>query len=118
VLDRFGLGSPVEVSGSLRVVFSLRYWVLRRLLVRSERAKEIEILVLRHQLRVMERQVGASAHSDERRSLARRVQPGAAASGVATVVLGDSGDAAALASGTGGATVDVSILPSRSSGDI
>jgi transposase len=40
------------------------YWVLRRLLellvlrIRSEREKEIEILVLRHQLHVLERQVG------------------------------------------------------------
>jgi hypothetical protein len=40
------------------------YWSLRRLLElmvlrrRSEREKEIEILLLRHQLRVLERQVG------------------------------------------------------------
>jgi hypothetical protein len=46
------------VPGSLGVVVSLVYWALRRLLellvlrMRSERAKEIEILVLRHQLRV------------------------------------------------------------------
>jgi putative transposase len=45
------------------VVLSFLYWVLRRLLelfvlrMRSEREKEIEILVLRHQLRVLERQV-------------------------------------------------------------
>jgi putative transposase len=51
------------VLGSLRIVFSLVYWALRRLLellvlrIRSEREKEIEILVLRHQLRVLERQV-------------------------------------------------------------
>jgi len=44
-------------------VVSLVYWSLRRLLellilrARSERAKEIEILVLRQQLRVLERQV-------------------------------------------------------------
>jgi hypothetical protein len=46
------------------VVWSFLYWVLRRLLelfvlgLRSEREKEIEILVLRHQLHVLERQVG------------------------------------------------------------
>jgi putative transposase len=46
------------------VVLSLVYWSLRRLLElvvlrrRSEREKEIEILLLRHQLRVLERQVG------------------------------------------------------------
>jgi putative transposase len=47
----------------VRVVLSLLYWSLRRLLElavlrsRSERGKEIEILLLRHQLRVLERQV-------------------------------------------------------------
>jgi hypothetical protein len=46
------------------VVLSFLYWSLRRLLElmvvrrRSEREKEIEILLLRHQLRVLERQVG------------------------------------------------------------
>jgi transposase len=45
------------------VVLSFLYWSLRRLLelvvvrTRSEREKEIEILLLRHQLRVLERQV-------------------------------------------------------------
>jgi putative transposase len=45
-------------------LFSFLYWVLRRLLelfvlrMRSEREKEIEILVLRHQLHLLERQVG------------------------------------------------------------
>jgi putative transposase len=45
------------------VVLSFLYWLLRRLLelfvlrVRSEREKGIEILVLRHQLRLLERQV-------------------------------------------------------------
>jgi putative transposase len=48
---------------SERVVVSLRDWSLRRLLelvvlrFRSEREKEIEILLLRHQLLVLERQV-------------------------------------------------------------
>jgi putative transposase len=51
------------VPGSLQVVVSLVYWALRRVLellvlrVRSERTKEIEILVLRQQLRLLERQV-------------------------------------------------------------
>jgi putative transposase len=45
------------------VVLSFLYWVLRRLLellvlrMRSEREKEIEIIVLRHQLQLLERQV-------------------------------------------------------------
>jgi hypothetical protein len=45
------------------VILSFVYWSLRRLLelvvlrFRSEREKEIEILLLRHQLRVLERQV-------------------------------------------------------------
>jgi putative transposase len=45
------------------IVFAFLYWSLRRLLelvvlrFRSEREKEIEILLLRHQLRVLERQV-------------------------------------------------------------
>src|SRR5436190_9169121 len=47
----------------MRLVFSLVYWLLRRLLelvvlrLRSERSKELEILVLRHQLHILERQV-------------------------------------------------------------
>ena len=45
------------------MVLSFLYWSLRQLLElavlrrRSEREKEIEILVLRHQLRVLQRQV-------------------------------------------------------------
>jgi putative transposase len=52
------------VAGRSRgVILSLVYWSLRRLLelvvlrFRSEREKEIEIVLLRHQLRVLERQV-------------------------------------------------------------
>jgi len=50
------------------VILSFSYWSLRRLLElvvlrrRSEREKEIEILLLRHQLRVLERQDIASAY--------------------------------------------------------
>jgi hypothetical protein len=68
-------------------VVSLLYWVLLRLLEllllwrRSEREKEIEILVLRHQLRVLERQVGRPHRRPNDRALTRRVQSGAAADG-------------------------------------
>jgi putative transposase len=57
------VGSVVEVGRSRGVVLSFLYWLSRRLLellvlrMRSERVKEIEILVLRHQLRLLERQV-------------------------------------------------------------
>jgi putative transposase len=50
-------------DGAIRLLGSLAYWVLRRLLelvvlrLRSERSKELEILVLRHQLHVLQRQV-------------------------------------------------------------
>ena len=57
------VGSAVEVGRSRGTVLLFLYWALRRLLellmlrMRSEREKEIEILVLRHQLLVLERQV-------------------------------------------------------------
>src|SRR5262245_2117951 len=57
------------------VVLSLGYWSLRRLLElavlrsRSEREKEIEILLLRHQLRVLERQVARPALTPADRAL-------------------------------------------------
>jgi transposase len=57
------------------VVISFAYWALRRLLelvvlrFRSEREKEIEILLLRHQLRVLERQVAQPALAPADRAL-------------------------------------------------
>jgi len=61
---RFGpVGSAIVAGRAERIAVSLFYWSLRRLLEllvlrrRSEREKEIEILLLRHQLRVLERQV-------------------------------------------------------------
>jgi putative transposase len=57
------------------VVLSFVYWSLRRLLelvvlrFRSEREKEIEILLLRHQLRVLERQVARPALTPADRAL-------------------------------------------------
>jgi putative transposase len=64
------------VAGRSRgVVLSFAYWSLRRLLelvvlrFRSEREKEIEILLLRHQLRVLERQVARPALTAADRAL-------------------------------------------------
>jgi putative transposase len=53
----------INGEGAIRVLVSLVYWVLRRALelgllrLRSEGSKELEILVLRHQLHVLQRQV-------------------------------------------------------------
>ena len=62
-LRRGYVGSLAGHVGRPRgLVFSLAYWTLRRLLElvvlwsRSEREKEIEILVLRHQLQLLQRQ--------------------------------------------------------------
>jgi putative transposase len=58
------VGSAAVAGRSSAIVLSFLYWSLRRLLElvvlqhRSEREKEIEILFLRHQLRLLERQVG------------------------------------------------------------
>jgi putative transposase len=57
------------------VIISFVYWSLRRLLElvvlrrRSEREKEVEILLLRHQLRVLERQIGRPALAQADRAL-------------------------------------------------
>jgi putative transposase len=57
------------------MVLAFAYWSLRRLLGlvalrrRSERGKEIEILLLRHQLRVLERQVARPALTPADRAL-------------------------------------------------
>jgi putative transposase len=53
----------INGDAAIRLLVSLVYWVLRRLLelsvlrLRSERSKELEILVLRHQLHVLQHQV-------------------------------------------------------------
>jgi putative transposase len=58
------------------VVLSFVYWSLGRLLelvalrFRSEREKVIEVLLLRHQLRVLERQVARPALTAAERALA------------------------------------------------
>jgi hypothetical protein len=54
----------IDGEAGIRLLVSLVYWVLRRLLelvvlrLRSEHSKELEILVLRQQLQVLQRQVG------------------------------------------------------------
>jgi hypothetical protein len=56
-------GRAIDGNAGIRLLGSLVYRVLRRLLellvlaLRSERSKELEILVLRHQLHVVQRQV-------------------------------------------------------------
>jgi len=102
---------------------SFLYWSLRRvveLLVlrrRSEREKEIEIVLLRHQLRVLERQVARPELTQADRALLaafsravpRRVWP---AGGVR-----QAGDAFALAPRTGRAPLDVPASASWTSAD-
>jgi hypothetical protein len=62
-IDTFPSGLRFWYPTAIRLVVSLIYWALRRLLelvvlrLRSERSKELEILVLRHQLQVLHRQV-------------------------------------------------------------
>jgi hypothetical protein len=91
----------------------LVYWSLRRLLelvmlrCRSEREKEIEILVLRHQLRVLERQVGRPQFTQPDRALLARVLPRAAESGLEAIVVRGARDRSALASAAGCASLDV-----------
>src|SRR5204863_7560655 len=69
------VGSSAVAGRSRGVVLSFVYWSLRRLLelvvlrFRSEREKEIEILLLRHQLRVLLRQVARPALSPADRAL-------------------------------------------------
>ena len=92
------------VGRSRGVVLSFLYWSLRRLLelvvlrFRSEREKEIGILLLRHQLRVLERQLARPQLTQADRALLAGVQPGAATAGVAEVRVCDAGETVALAS--------------------
>jgi putative transposase len=70
------VGSVVEVGRSRGVVFSFLYWLSRRLLellalrMRSERVKEIEIVVLRHQLQLLEQVARPQLHASDRALLA------------------------------------------------
>jgi hypothetical protein len=85
------------------VVWSFVYLALCRLLqlvvllFRSERSKELEILVLRHELAILRRQAAASEASPCRPSDPRCPQPCVTAERIGEPV-GASGDAVALAS--------------------
>jgi len=98
------VGSALVAVRSRGLVLSFLYWSLRRLLEllvirrRSEREKEIEILLLGHQLRVLERQLARFAADAGGPSAAGCVQPCAAPGSVEAIVLGYAGNTAALAS--------------------
>jgi len=105
------------------MVLSFAYWSLRWLLElvalrrRSEREKEIEILLLGHQLRVLERQVARPQLTQADPGVAGGVQPHAAAAGVAAIALRQPDDASALAPRAGRAPLDVSAPASRTPAD-
>ena len=111
------------VGGSQGIVLSFLYWSLRRLLElvvlrrRSEREKEVEILLLRHQLRVLERQVARPQLTQADRALLTafsRLLPRAAWK---RSLFGHARDASALASVGGHAQLDVSASAAGSAGN-
>jgi hypothetical protein len=118
------VGSALVAGRSERIAVSLLYWSLRRVLElfvlrrRSEGEKEIEILLLRHQLRVLERQVGRPRLAQSDRALLTAFSGCAAASGLEDIVIRDARDAVALASGTRCAPLDVSASSGRSPPDV
>jgi hypothetical protein len=64
---------------------------------RSEREKEIEILLLRHQLRVLARQVAHPRLTQADRALLAAFSRMLVPAGVGKIILGDARDGAALA---------------------
>jgi putative transposase len=75
LIPRRPVGSAIVARRSQGIALSFLYWSLRRLLelvvlrFRSEREKEVEILLLRHQLRVLERQEARPVLSPADRAL-------------------------------------------------
>jgi hypothetical protein len=112
------------VAGRLGgVVVSLVYRSLRRLLelavlrFRSEREKEIDILLLRHQLRVLERQAARPALTPADRALLTALSRVLPRRCVEAVAVCDTSNSPSLASGAGCAPLDVSASTSGQSGD-
>jgi hypothetical protein len=104
------------VAVSFVYVLACRLFELVVLLGRGERSKELEILVLRHELVDPAAAGEAAAVCAARPDAAGRAEPGAAAS-LVEGVLGEAGDAAGLASAAGRQTLDVPTAASRATPD-
>jgi hypothetical protein len=106
-----------------RVALSLLYWSLRRFLEllvlrrRSEREKEIEILLLRHQLMVLERQVARPQLTQADRTLLAAFSRMLPRKAWKSSLFVTPGDPVAVAPGTRRAPLDVSTSSGRSARD-
>jgi hypothetical protein len=102
----------IKGDRTIRLLLSLVYWVFRRMLelvvlrLRSERSKELEILVLRHQLHVLQRQVARPRVRPADRLLLAALSRSLPKAGM-VIVLRVACDTAALASRAGRAALDV-----------
>ena len=95
------------------MILSLCYLILHRvlqlLILRfcSSEFKELEIVVLRHELAVLRRRIGRPPFTDPGPGILGGRESCAAARQLATIVHGQAGVAPAVASAPGGTTVDV-----------
>jgi len=101
------------------MVLSFAFWSLRRLLEllvlqrRSEREKEIEILLLRHQLRVLQRQLARPRLTQADRALLAAFSRMLTREAWRRSLLVTPGDLFALAPRVGRAPLDVSASATR-----